>query len=121
MSATTPLDPAVIRRDFPIFERKIHWIPRLVYLDSAATALKPRAVIEAVDAYNSHHSANVHRGIYTIGEEATAEYEGARQKVARFIGAPDPAEIVFVRNATEAINLVAYAWGAATLSTARCP
>ncbi len=117
MSATTPLDPAVIRRDFPIFERKIHGHP-LVYLDSAATALKPRAVIEAVDAYNSHHSANVHRGIYTIGEEATAEYEGARQKVARFIGAPDPAEIVFVRNATEAINLVAYAWGRTNIGRA---
>ena len=106
----SPLDPDVIRRDFPIFERDFGG-RRLAYLDSAATALKPRAVIEAVDAYNSRYSANVHRGIYTIGEEATAAYEGAREKVARFLGAPDSREIIFVRNATEAINLVAYAWG----------
>lgn len=105
-----PLDPDVIRRDFPIFERDFGG-RRLAYLDSAATALKPRVVIEAGDAYNSRYSANVHRGIYTIGEEATAAYEGAREKVARFVGAPDSREIVFVRNATEAINLVAYAWG----------
>ena len=113
MAATTdplPLDPEVIRRDFPIFERDFGG-RRLAYLDSAATALKPLAVIEAVDAYQRRYSANVHRGIYTIGEEATAAYEGARQKVAAFLNAPDSREIVFVRNATEAINLVAYAWG----------
>ena len=105
-----PLDPEVIRRDFPIFERDFGG-RRLAYLDSAATALKPRAVIEAVDGYQRRYSANVHRGIYTIGEEATAAYEGARLKVAAFLNAPDSREIVFVRNATEAINLVAYAWG----------
>jgi cysteine desulfurase/selenocysteine lyase len=113
MTAHAPalLDAQTIRRDFPIFERELGGGRRLAYLDSAATALKPRAVIEAVDGYQRRYSANVHRGIYTIGEEATAAYEGARQAVARFIGAPDPAEVVFVRNATEAINLVAYTWG----------
>ncbi len=110
MNAPTPLDPVVIRRDFPIFEREFSG-QRLAYLDSAATALKPRVVSEAVDDYNRRYSANVHRGIYAIGEEATAAYEGARTKVARFIGAADQREVVFVRNATEAINLVAYAWG----------
>ena len=110
MNAPQLLDSAAIRRDFPIFERDFGG-RRLAYLDSAATALKPRPVIEAVDAYQRRYSANVHRGIYTIGEEATAAYEAARQAVARFINAPDPAEIVFVRNATEAINLVAHTWG----------
>ncbi|MFV2063641.1 MAG: cysteine desulfurase [Chloroflexota bacterium] len=110
MTATQALDPQAIRRDFPIFERDFDG-RKLAYLDSAATALKPRQVIDAVNDYNSRISANVHRGIYTTGEEATAAYEGARAKVARFIGAPDASQIVFVRNATEAINLVAYAWG----------
>lgn len=104
------LDPVALRADFPQFERDFGG-RRLAYLDSAATALKPRPVIEAVDAYNSSYTANVHRGIYTTGEEATAAYEAARTTVARFIGAPDRREIVFVRNATEAINLVAYSWG----------
>jgi cysteine desulfurase/selenocysteine lyase len=110
MNAPSPLDPEVIRADFPIFEREFHG-RRLAYLDSAATALKPRVVAEAVDAYNTRFSANVHRAIYTIGEEATAAYEGARAKVARFINAPDANEVIFVRNATEAINLVAHTWG----------
>jgi cysteine desulfurase/selenocysteine lyase len=107
---SAPLEPEAIRRDFPMFDRDFGG-RRLAYLDSAATALKPRSVIEAVDGYQRRYSANVHRGIYTIGEEATAAYEAARQKVARFINAPDAREVVFVRNATEAINLVAYAWG----------
>jgi cysteine desulfurase/selenocysteine lyase len=110
MNTPAPLDPEVIRGDFPLFEREFHG-QRLAYLDSAATTLKPRVVAEAVDGYNRRYSANVHRGIYAMGEEATAAYEGARDKVARFINAPDRREIVFVRNATEAINLVAYAWG----------
>ena len=104
------LDTAAIRADFPIFERLINGRP-MAYLDSAATSLKPRVVIEAVDGYLRRYSANVHRGIYTIGEEATTAYEAARVKVARFLNAPDEHEIVFVRNATEAINLVAYSWG----------
>ncbi|MGC8634007.1 MAG: cysteine desulfurase [Candidatus Limnocylindrales bacterium] len=105
-----PLDPVAIRRDFPIFERAFGGRP-VAYLDSAATSLKPRSVIDAVNDYNTLHTANVHRGIYVLAEEATALYEGAREKVARFIGARDRHEIVFVRNATEAINLVAATWG----------
>ncbi len=104
------LDPHVVRRDFPIFEVQVHGKP-LVYLDSAATSQKPRPVIDAVDAFYREYNANVHRGIYTIGEKATAAYEAARASVARFINAPDSHEIIFTRNATEAINLVAYAWG----------
>jgi len=110
VNALAPLDTERIRHDFPIFEREFGG-RRLAYLDSAATALKPRSVIEAVDGYQRRYSANVHRGIYTIGEEATAAYEGARSAVARFLNAPDAHEVVFVRNATEAINLVAYSWG----------
>jgi cysteine desulfurase/selenocysteine lyase len=104
------LDPVAIRADFPMFERDFDG-RRLAYLDSAATSLKPRSVIEAVDHYNARVSANVHRGIYRTGEEATTAYESARAKVARFLNAPDAHGIVFVRNATEAINLVAYSWG----------
>ena len=110
MAVATPIDVRVIRADFPLFERDFSG-RRLAYLDSAATSLKPRAVIDAVVGYHARYSANVHRGIYTIGEEATAAYERARAITARFLNAPDPHEVVFVRNATEAINLVAYAWG----------
>jgi cysteine desulfurase/selenocysteine lyase len=105
-----PIDSAAIRADFPMFERDFGGRP-LAYLDSAATSLKPRAVLDAVDGYNTRFTANIHRGIYTTAEEATAAYEEARAAVARHIGASEPAEIVFVRNATEAINLVAYSWG----------
>jgi cysteine desulfurase/selenocysteine lyase len=111
--ATTPssgLDPDVLRRDFPILEQQVNGHP-LVYLDSASTSQKPRVVIDAVDTFYREYNANVHRGIYTIGEKATAEYEKARVRVARFINAPDSHEMVFTRNATEAINLVAYSWG----------
>ena len=93
MNAPAPFDPEVIRKDFPIFEREFHG-RRLAYLDSAATALKPRQVSDAVAAYDQRYSANVHRAIYAIGEEATAAYEGARVKVAEFINAPDPHEVV---------------------------
>ena len=105
-----PLDVAAIRRDFPLFERDFGGRP-LAYLDSAATSLKPRAVIDAIDAYNSSYTANVHRGIYSTAEQATAAYEAARTAAAHFINAPDRNEIVFVRNTTEAINLVAATWG----------
>ncbi len=104
------IDPVAIRADFPLFERDFGG-RTLAYLDSAATSLKPRAVLDAMDGYNRRFTANVHRGIYTTGEEATGAYEAARAKIARFIGAPSAHEIVFVRNATEAINLVAYSWG----------
>ena len=110
MAVVRALDPVAIRADFPQFERDFGG-RRLAYLDSAATSLKPRVVIDAVNDYNSRYTANVHRGIYTTGEEATAAYEAARTTTARFIGALDRREIVFVRNATEAINLVAYSWG----------
>ena len=103
-------DPHVVRRDFPILERRINGRP-LVYLDSASSSQKPGVVIDAVDRYYREYNANVHRGIYTIGEEATAAYERARVQVGRFINAPDSHEIIFTRNATEAINLVAYSWG----------
>jgi cysteine desulfurase/selenocysteine lyase len=104
------LDPNAIRGDFPLFERDFGG-RSLAYLDSAATSLKPRQVLAAVDAYNTRFTANIHRGIYTTAEEATAAYEAARAAVARHIGANESAEVVFVRNATEAINLVAYSWG----------
>ena len=108
--AAPALDPHVVRRDFPILDQQING-HRLVYLDSASTSQKPTAVLEAMDTYYREYNANVHRGIYTIGEKATAAYEHARARVARFINAPDSREIVFTRNATEAINLVAYSWG----------
>jgi cysteine desulfurase/selenocysteine lyase len=98
--------PSPWRSEFPIFEKD----RELVYLDSAATALKPRVVIEAMNRYYTEYSANVHRGLYPIAAKATDEYENARKIVADFINA-DPSEIVFTRSATEAINLVAYAWG----------
>ena len=91
-------------------------VTALVYLDSASSSQKPRVVIEAVDEYYREYNANVHRGIYTIGEKSTAEYERARAKVARFINAPDAHEVIFTRNATEAINLVAYSWGRRNIS-----
>jgi cysteine desulfurase/selenocysteine lyase len=108
-------DPEVIRRDFPILDQEING-HRLVYLDSAATSQKPKVVLDTIDRYYREYNANVHRGIYTIGEKATAEYERARAKVATFINAPDAHEIVFTRNATEAINLVAYSWGRKNIS-----
>ena len=104
------LDPVALRGDFPILRQQINGHP-LTYLDSASSSQKPQVVIDAVDTYYSEYNANVHRGIYTIGERATAAYERARATVGRFINAPDSHGIVFTRNATEAINLVAYSWG----------
>jgi cysteine desulfurase / selenocysteine lyase len=110
MAIVRPLDPVALRADFPIFERDFGG-RRLAYLDSAATSLKPRVVVEAVSDYLARYSANVHRGIYQIAEESTAAFERARVTIARFINAPDAHEVVMVRNATEAINLVANTWG----------
>jgi cysteine desulfurase/selenocysteine lyase len=110
LAAAPGLDARALRADFPILTQRPHGRP-LVYLDSAATSQKPLAVIEAMDAYYRGYNANVHRGIYEISEKATAAYEGAREQVARFINAPSGREIVWARNATEAINLVAYSWG----------
>lgn len=105
-----PLDVASIRRDFPIFDRA-PGEPPLVYLDSAATTQKPRQVLDAEREYYERHNANVHRGIYRLAAESTAAYEGARARIARFIGAEDPSTIVCTRGTTEAINLVAHGWG----------
>jgi len=104
------LDVAQIRRDFPVLERTVNG-RRLVYLDNGATTQKPRQVIEALTRFYSLHNANIHRGIHTLAEEATALYEDVRAKVAAFINAPHASEVVFTRNTTEAINLVAAAWG----------
>ncbi len=101
---------AAIRQEFPILQQPVHG-KRLVFLDSAASAQKPRAVIEAITRVYTEAYANVHRGIYSLAEEATRRYEGARAKIARFINAPDPAEIIYVRNASEGLNLIAHAWG----------
>jgi cysteine desulfurase / selenocysteine lyase len=109
-AAATSLDPAALRADFPILDQEVHG-HRLVYLDSAATSQKPTPVIAAMDAYYRHDNANVHRGIYALSERATAAYEGARVKVARLIGVSDAHEIIWSRNATESLNLIAYAWG----------
>jgi cysteine desulfurase/selenocysteine lyase len=112
-SRTEParIDAHRIRADFPILSTVNRFGKPLVYLDSAATSLKPRVVIDAVNGYNGDYSSNIHRGIYEIAERATAAYESARTSVARLLNAPEAAEVVFVRNATEAINLVAYSWG----------
>ena len=110
----TALDIAKLKRDFPILERKVNG-KRLVYLDSASSAQKPLAVLNAMDECHRNYYANIHRGVYTIAEEATAAFEAARRKVAQFVNAPRAEEIIFTRNATEAINLVAYSWARANL------
>jgi cysteine desulfurase/selenocysteine lyase len=107
-------DVATIRRDFPIFEREVNG-KAITYLDSASSSQKPLAVLDAMDDCYRRYYANIHRGVYTIAEEATSAFEEARRKVARFVGAARSDEIVFVRNATEAINLVAYTWARTNL------
>jgi cysteine desulfurase/selenocysteine lyase len=107
------LDVARIRADFPLLEREVNG-NRVVYLDSGATAQKPRQVLDALREHYELHNANVARSVHTLGTEATTAYEDARQKVATFIGAISPDEVVFVKNATEAINLVAYAFSNAS-------
>lgn len=109
------LDIDLIRSDFPILTRETRPGVQLAYLDSAATSQKPLSVIDAMDAFYRHSNANIHRGIHTLAEEATALYEGAREKVAAFINAPNAREIVYTRNTTESINLVAYTWARANL------
>ena len=103
-----------VRADFPILQQRMNGKP-LVYLDSAATSQKPRQVIDALVRYYEEYNANVHRGIYRIAEQATEAYEAARRKVAGFINAPRPEELIFTRSTTEAINLVAYTWGRANV------
>ena len=110
--APTPLafDVEAVRREFPILRRLVHGKP-LAYLDNGASAQRPRSVILAVDEYERMHHANIHRGVHTLSQEATALYEGARERVARFLNARSSREIVFVRGTTEAINLVAQSYG----------
>lgn len=112
----TPLDVVNLRADFPTLARTIHDEKQLVYLDNAATSQKPNAVIDTIDRYYREHNANVHRGIHTLAEEATAAYEGARAKMQAYLNAADEREIVFTKGTTDAINLVASAWGRANLS-----
>jgi len=100
-----------IRADFPILEREVHPGVKLVYLDSAASSQKPVQVIQAMDAYYRNSNANIHRGVHTLAEEATGLYEGARERIAAFIGAGSSDEVIFTRNTTESINLVAFTWG----------
>jgi cysteine desulfurase/selenocysteine lyase len=104
------IDVDAIRKDFPILRTKMRG-KRLVYLDSAASAQKPQTVIDAMSDFYGEHYANIHRGVYQLSVEATERYEAVRARVARFIGVGDPREVIFLRNATEAINLVARTWG----------
>jgi len=105
-----PLDVARIRADFPVLARTVHGGKHLVYLDNAATSQKPQAVIDAMSAVYTEHNANIHRGVYEFSETTTAAFEGAREKVARFINAPATREVIFCRNATEGTNLVMNTW-----------
>src|SRR5512143_1769608 len=104
-----------IRRDFPILDREVRPGVKIVYLDSTATSQKPEAVIEAMNRFYRRSNANIHRGVHTLAEEATAMYEEARVKIARFINAASAHEVLYTRNTTESINLVAYTWARANL------
>ena len=104
-----------IRKDFPILERETATGARVIYLDSTATSQKPFAVIEAMNDYYRRSNANIHRGVHTLAEEATALYEGARERIAKFINAPSARQVIYTRNTTESINLVAYTWARANL------
>jgi cysteine desulfurase/selenocysteine lyase len=109
------LNTDLLRKDFPILDRQTAGGARVIYLDSTATSQKPLAVIEAMNEFYRRSNANIHRGVHTLAEEATALYEGAREKIARFIHADSAKEIIYTRNTTESINLVAYTWGRANL------
>ena len=111
--AVDALDVQAIKKDFPIFENRDK---PLVFLDTAASSQKPRAVLEAMTDYYERSHANVHRGVYALAEEATARYEGARSRVARFINAPSEREVLFSKNVTESLNLIAQSWGRANLA-----
>jgi cysteine desulfurase/selenocysteine lyase len=114
MKTHTGLDIRAIRAEFPILDQEVNG-HRLVYLDNAASSQKPRTVLAALEHYYRHDHANVHRGIHALSTRATEAYEGARARAARYIGASDPGEVVFVRGTTEGINLVATAWGGQNL------
>jgi len=110
------IDVDRIWKDFPILNQEVHPGKRLVYLDSAATSQKPSVVVETMNRFYQRYNANIHRGIHALAEAATAQYEGAREKVARFINAGSSREIIYTRNTTEAINLVAFSWGRKNLT-----
>ena len=112
-----PLNIHNVRKDFPILQRETSKGVRLVYLDSTATSQKPLSVIEAMNNYYLRSNANIHRGVHTLAEEATTLYEEAREKVARFINAPSAKQVIYTRNTTESINLVAYTWARANLKS----
>lgn len=105
------IDMQNIREDFPILKSEVRPGVRLIYLDSTATSQKPLCVINAMNDYYTSSNSNIHRGIHVLAEEATAQYEAARQKIGKFIGAPSASQIIYTRNTTESINLVAYSWG----------
>lgn len=118
--ALTPkvgFDVQQIREDFPLLSRQVRPGVPLIYLDSAATSQKPKSVLQAMDHYYRNLNANIHRGIHRLAEEATFAYEEARQKIADFIQAPSPQELIFTRNTTESINLVAHSWGRSSLQS----
>ena len=108
--ATPIFDPAVLRRDFPILDQEVNG-RALVYLDNAATTQKPASVLAALESYYRRDNANVHRGIHELSRRATVAFEDARARVGRFVGAADPAEVIFTRGTTESINLMAWSWG----------
>ncbi len=114
---TAKLDVDRIRADFPILKREVRPGVPVVYLDSTATSQKPNRVIDAMNDYYHLNNANIHRGIHTLAEEATAAYESARERITAFIGAASPREVIYTRNATESINLVAQSWGRANLNS----
>jgi len=109
LHAIPPFDVLAVRREFPVLARLVHGKP-LAYLDNGASAQRPNAVIDAVDDYERRHHANIHRGVHTLSQEATALYEGARDRLVRFVNARSRHEIIFVRGTTEAINLVAQSY-----------
>src|SRR5918911_5327327 len=111
MQQKVSINVSKIRQDFPILKRKINGNRTLVYLDNAATTQKPICVINAISDYYMNYNSNIHRAVHQLAEEATLEYEKTREKVAKFINARSTDEIIFTRNATEAINLVSYSWG----------
>src|SRR4029453_18660173 len=114
VSAKAKLDAKTLRADFPIFEQEIHGKP-LAFLDSAASSQKPRQMLDAMNQFYETSYANVHRGVYVLAERATEGLELAREKVRALLNAPSAREVIFVRNATEGINLVSYAWGLSRL------
>src|SRR3954469_15242000 len=113
-TATPALDVERLREDFPILSQRVRGKP-LVYLDNAATSQKPRTVIDAVTRFYSAENANIHRGVHYLSERATVAYDAVRERVARFVNAPSPRDVVFTRGTTEGINLVAQSWGGSTL------